>query len=59
MVVGKTPSLTEESTEGTHGVLERTQTDSPRKQHLNGPICLWVEVTESGERVEQAALFSL
>ena len=58
---GETPSLTGELVGETHRVLEHTQTHLPGNQHQKGPICLWVvgEVTESRQRAEQAALFSL
>ena len=56
-VVGETPSLTEESVGGTHGVLECIQTHPPGNQHQKGPICLWVadEVTESGVSTKQSS----
>ena len=59
--VGETPSLTGEFVGETHRVLELTQNHPPRNQHQKGPIYLCVarEVTESQQRVEQAALFPL
>ena len=59
--VGETPDLTREFIEETHRVLECTQTHPPRNQCQKGPICLWVvgEVTENGQRAEQAALLPL
>ena len=61
MAARETPSLTGEFTGETHGVLECTQTHPPENRHLKGPVCLWVveEVTKSGSRAKQAALFSL
>ena len=59
--MGETPSLTEEYTRKTQGVLERIQAHPPGNQRQKSPICLWVaeEVTESWLRAEQAALFPL
>ena len=49
-MAGVTPSLTEESIGGAHGVLEWTQTHLPGNQQEKGAIHFWVvvEVTESG-----------
>ena len=59
--MGETTSLTGEFVGETHRVLELTQNHPPRNQHQKGPIYLCVarEVTESQQRVEQAALFPL
>ena len=61
VAAGETPSLTGEFAGKTLRVLEHTQTHPPGNQHQKGPTCLWVaeEVTESGARAEQAALFPL
>ena len=54
-------SLTGETVGAAHGSLECTQIHPSSNQHQKGPIPLWVavEVTESGARVEQMALFPL
>ena len=63
--VGETPSLAGQSIGGAHRVLERTQAQPPRTQlqgsTSKGIIHLRVvgEVTESGARAEQVALFPL
>ena len=60
-MAGETPSLTGEFVGETHRVLEHIQTHPPGDQPQKGPICLWVvgEVTETGTRAEQVALFPL
>ena len=54
-MVGETPSLKEESSGGSRGILKCTQTHQPRNQHQKGTISLWVagEVTESRVRAKQ------
>ena len=58
---GEAPSLTAESVGKAHSILECTQTHLPGNQHQKGAIYLGIvgEVTESGVRAEQAALFPL
>ena len=61
VVAGETPSFTGEFVGETHRVLGHTQAHPYGNQQQKGPICLWVvgEVTKSGVRAEQAALFPL
>ena len=61
VAAGETPSLTGESVGETHRGLERAQAHPPGNQYLKGTTPLWVarEVTDSGARAEQAALFLL
>ena len=56
--VGETPSLTGEILGETHRVFECTQAHPLGKSVPEGPNLL-VEVTESGQRAEQVALFPL
>ena len=58
-MVGEAPSLTGEFIGETHRILEYTPAHTPRNQHQEGPICLWVagEVPESWQRAEQVASF--
>ena len=60
-MAGETLRLTGEFVGEIHMLLEHTQNHPPRNQHQKVPICLWEagEVTESGARVEQMALFPL
>ena len=57
--VGETSSLTGEFIGETHRFLGCTQNHPPGNQHQKDPICFWVaeEVTENGQRAEQAELF--
>ena len=58
---GETLSLTGELVGEIQRVLEGTQDHPLGKQHLKGPISLWVAeaVTENRQRVEQAPLLPL
>ena len=59
--MGEATSLTGGSIGGTHGVLEYTQIHLPGNRHQMGMIRFWEagEVTKSGMRAEQTALFLL
>ena len=60
-MAGETPSLTGESIGGIHMVLECIQAHPPGNLDQKGPICMLIvgEVTKSGVRTEQEALFPL
>ena len=60
-MVGETAGLTRESVGEVHKILECTQAHPPRNKHQKGTVCLWIveEVTESGARANQVALFPL
>ena len=59
--MGETSSFTGEYVGEINGVLEHTQAHPLGTLHQKDPIGLWAaeEVTESGARAEQAALFPL